>query len=254
VPRWDAPEDISPALVHYIHHKGLRGNDAFSAALLSLAVKGHVTLEELGKKDMKIQATGNIPKSGVFAGRRTGHLQQGIRPLRRLPHRQGQWQERRQPRVGFRSKLASEHRNKYFVRNFPWIIAGVLMSAAAIAISLVQRRQRCRHDRAAHVRCHRCISSLFMIVFNALSKYARVGRVELCRHCALGRVRHHRIELPAGTWRHPGVHRHQPAADDRHRQHRAAERAVLVPARRTNAPRPAHDGRHRRPQDLYQAG
>ncbi len=49
VPRWDAPDGISPAQVHYIENKGLSGNGALSAALLNLAVKGYVKLEELGR-------------------------------------------------------------------------------------------------------------------------------------------------------------------------------------------------------------
>ena len=47
VPRWDAPDGISPAQVHYIENKGLSGHDAISSALLNLAVKGLVELEDL---------------------------------------------------------------------------------------------------------------------------------------------------------------------------------------------------------------
>jgi hypothetical protein len=171
VPRWDAPDDISPALVHYIHHKGLRGNDAFSAALLSLAVKGHVTLEELGKKDMKIQATGNIPKSGS--------LPVGEQVIyNKVSNRSGGFRIDKANgksvvslASGFRSKLASEHRNKYFVRNLPWIIAGVLMSAAAIAISLASAGGEA--DTIVPLVFGVIVaSSLFMVVFNVLSRNA----------------------------------------------------------------------------------
>jgi uncharacterized membrane protein YgcG len=174
VPRWDAPEGISPALVHYIHHKGLRGNEAFSAALLSLAVKGHVTLEELGKKDMKIKPTGNIPKSGALpigeqviydkvSGRSGGF---------RIDKANGKSVV--SLASGFRSKLASEHRNKYFVRNFPWIIAGVMMSAVAVAISLSSAGS----DAGTIVPIMFgaiVISSMLVMVFNALSKSTGLG-------------------------------------------------------------------------------
>ena len=136
VPRWDAPDGISPALVHYIDNNGLRGNDAFSAALLSLAVKGHVTLEELDGKDMKIQATGSRPPSGSLPvgeqliydsiSSRTGGF--------RIDKANGTSVVSLASR--FRQKLAREHRNKYFVSNIPWIAAGVAMSLGAIVLSI----------------------------------------------------------------------------------------------------------------------
>jgi Predicted membrane protein (DUF2207) len=59
VPRWDMPDGVSPALVHYIDNKGYKSDSwrAISASVLSLAVKGLVTLEDL-KSDMVISATG----------------------------------------------------------------------------------------------------------------------------------------------------------------------------------------------------
>ena len=49
VPRWDAPDGMSPALVNYIDEKGFGGQGwtAISAAFLNLAVKGLVDLEDL---------------------------------------------------------------------------------------------------------------------------------------------------------------------------------------------------------------
>ena len=136
VPRWDAPDGISPALVHYIDSKGIRGNDAFSAALLSLAVKGYVTLEELSKKNMKIQATGKIPPSGS--------LPIGEQVIyNKVSNRSGGFRiDKANGKTvvslasDFRNKLSSEHRNKYFIRNLPWIFAGALLSIAAIIFSI----------------------------------------------------------------------------------------------------------------------
>ncbi len=136
VPRWDAPDGISPALVHYIDNKGLSGNDAFSAALLSLAVKGYVTLEELSGKDMKIQSTGARSPAGSLpvgeqviydaVSNRSGGF--------RIDKANGTSVVSLASR--FRQKLASEHRNKYFIRNLPWIAAGVAMSLGAIVLSI----------------------------------------------------------------------------------------------------------------------
>jgi len=136
VPRWDAPDGISPALVHYIENKGLSGNDSFSAALLSLAVKGYVTLEELTGKDMKIQATGKIPPSGS--------LPVGEQVIyNKVSNRSGGFRIDKANGSSvvslasdFRKKLYAEHRNKYFIRNLPYALAGVAMSVAAVVLSL----------------------------------------------------------------------------------------------------------------------
>ncbi|OLP58713.1 hypothetical protein BJF93_17990 [Xaviernesmea oryzae] len=52
VPRWDAPEGASPALVNYIDGRGFAdgGWTAFSAAALHLAVRGQVVLEDLKER------------------------------------------------------------------------------------------------------------------------------------------------------------------------------------------------------------
>src|SRR5690606_4864362 len=49
VPRWDAPDGASPALVNYIDNQGFSGKGwtAISATALDLAVKGFVVLEDL---------------------------------------------------------------------------------------------------------------------------------------------------------------------------------------------------------------
>ncbi len=49
VPRWDAPEELSPALVNYIDNKGFSGGGwtALSAAAINLAVAGYLLIEDL---------------------------------------------------------------------------------------------------------------------------------------------------------------------------------------------------------------
>lgn len=71
VPRWDAPDGISPALVNYIDNKGFSGEGwtALSAAALNLAVKGHVVLEDL-KKAIVITATGKGEQRSCQSARR----------------------------------------------------------------------------------------------------------------------------------------------------------------------------------------
>src|SRR5690606_22444484 len=69
VPRWDAPNGISPALVNYIDNKGFGGEGwtALSAAFLQLAVKGLVELEDL-KRSIVVTRTGKEPETALPTG------------------------------------------------------------------------------------------------------------------------------------------------------------------------------------------
>ncbi|MCP4183975.1 MAG: DUF2207 domain-containing protein [Hyphomicrobiales bacterium] len=52
VPRWDVPDDLSPALMNYVENKGSDSSawKGLTSALLNLAVKGYVELKDLGDK------------------------------------------------------------------------------------------------------------------------------------------------------------------------------------------------------------
>src|SRR5690606_26777551 len=72
VPRWTPPDSVSPALANYIEKRGFRGMgwDAFAAAMINLAVKGHLELDQ-PKRTMTIRRKGSngMPK-GLGAGER----------------------------------------------------------------------------------------------------------------------------------------------------------------------------------------
>ena len=69
VPRWDAPDGISPALVNYVDNKGFSGAGwtALSATALDLAVKGYVVLEDLQSRII-IRRTGKAPVAKLESG------------------------------------------------------------------------------------------------------------------------------------------------------------------------------------------
>ena len=59
IPLYEPPEGLSPAAVSYLHYQRFKGSGssstkAFIAALLSLAVKGHLTLTDEGDKKLTI--------------------------------------------------------------------------------------------------------------------------------------------------------------------------------------------------------
>ncbi|MEM7069641.1 MAG: DUF2207 domain-containing protein [Pseudomonadota bacterium] len=136
VPRWDAPDGISPALTSYIYRKGLSGKgwDAISAAILNLAVKGLVTLENLSG-DLHIKATGKTSKELLPVGERalfgviTGYVD-GLE----VSESQGSKVKTLQNK--FQSAMTKEHRSDYYKHNSIIIFGGVALSVATIAATL----------------------------------------------------------------------------------------------------------------------
>lgn len=131
VPRWDAPEGISPALVNYIDNRGFSdgGWTALSAAALNLAVKGHVVLEDL-KSSLVIRAT-----DAAAAGLPTGES----RLLRSVQSNGGaltvdkeHGAKVRTAGSDFRSAMEKEHRGKYYLANRAYIVLGVVLSVAVL--------------------------------------------------------------------------------------------------------------------------
>ncbi|WOS63536.1 DUF2207 domain-containing protein [Sinorhizobium fredii] len=133
VPRWDPPDGISPALVNYIDNKGFSGEgwSALSAAVLDLAVKGYVVLDDL-KSSIVISATG---KSGG------GKLPAGEAALMKAVETAGgtlkidRANGKAVAAAGstFRSAMEREHRGKYYRANVGYIIGGVVLSIVALA-------------------------------------------------------------------------------------------------------------------------
>ncbi|MDX3925595.1 MAG: DUF2207 domain-containing protein [Shinella sp.] len=132
VPRWDAPDGISPALVNYIDNKGFGGQGwtALSAALLNLAVKGFVTLEDLKQSIVVIRtqkpADGKLPTGEAALIKALGASGTSFS----IDKANG---KRVQALGGdFRGAMEKEHRGKYYVANWGYIVGGVVLSVAAI--------------------------------------------------------------------------------------------------------------------------
>ena len=132
VPRWDAPEGISPALVNYIDNRGFSdgGWTALSAAALNLAIKGHVVLEDL-KSSLVIRATEDASASGLPTGE--------SRLLRSVQSNGGtltidkaHGTTVRTAGADFRSAMEKEHRGKYYLANRAYIVLGIVVSVAVL--------------------------------------------------------------------------------------------------------------------------
>ncbi len=137
VPRWDAPEGISPGLVNYIDEKGFGGHGwtAISAAFLNLAVKG---LVELG--DLKNSITATRTDKPVQGPLPTGEATL----LAALPAAGSHFSIQKSngrsvQKLGrdFRDAMEKEHRQKYYHANWPQAIGGIVLTLACLAALLI---------------------------------------------------------------------------------------------------------------------
>ncbi|MGB7206689.1 MAG: DUF2207 domain-containing protein [Anderseniella sp.] len=136
VPRWYAPDGIPPAQVHYIENKGISGHDALSAALLNLAVKGYVKLDEIGK-DIKITTlTAPTDQPPLPVGEAL--------LLARVATSGGSFKIEKSNSskvlsmiTGFNKTLYDEHRNKFFVKNLGYVVAGVILSIVTVVLCVL---------------------------------------------------------------------------------------------------------------------
>ena len=126
IPRWDAPQGLSPALVNYVWNKTLASGvwNAFSAALLNLAVRGHVVLGDIGESvtvtRTKTDGTGLPPGEKAICreldskGDLTINKASGPR-LKRLGDT-------------FREAIEREHSGKYYRFNIGVTAIGMIMT------------------------------------------------------------------------------------------------------------------------------
>lgn len=139
VPRWKAPEGVSPALVNYIDQKGLSGKgfDAISSAILSLAVKGLVKVSKPQDGDVTIEVTGKSTDSQLPIGEASvlSALSNTSDNLLALNTIYGEKIKKLQS--NFASAMEKEHRDKFYRHNYGWVVLGIILSVLGLIASLV---------------------------------------------------------------------------------------------------------------------
>ena len=139
IPLFHPPQRISPALANYIHDWGFGRNKwrAFTAAALSLAVRGLLTFDD-GGGSLTLKATGKEPSGG------TGKLPVGEGAILNWVKGQGgvaiisSDHGTSVAKVGdkFTESIETENRDRFFRHNLGYVLAGVAMTVA-VAIGIV---------------------------------------------------------------------------------------------------------------------
>ncbi len=133
VPRWDAPDGISPALVNYIDNKGFSGQGwtALSAAALNLAVDGYVILKDF-KNSLVITRTAKTKPPSLPTGE-AAVLSAVQRNGGELTIDKENGPAVQKAGADFRSAMESEHRGKYYNANTVYVVGGVVLSFLFLA-------------------------------------------------------------------------------------------------------------------------
>ena len=137
VPRWHPPEGLSPALVNYVDNKGFSGGGwaALSASAIDLAVKGYVTLEDL-KNSITIRRTDKPVRTSLPAGQ-ASLLKDIGDPGEELVIDKANGSKVQAVGASFRRAIEKEHRGKYYRSNGGYVVGGVVLSLAALALLFV---------------------------------------------------------------------------------------------------------------------
>jgi hypothetical protein len=137
VPRWDAPEGISPALVNYIDNNGFSGAGwtALSASAIDLAVKGFVVLDDL-KSSIVIRRTDKPADADLPSGQKI-LLQKVGKAGSEFPINKTNGSKVEAMGREFRQAIEKEHRGKYYHSNAGYTLFGVFLSIAFVAAVLI---------------------------------------------------------------------------------------------------------------------
>ncbi|MBH0237522.1 DUF2207 domain-containing protein [Methylobrevis albus] len=133
IPLFEPPDGMSPALVHYVHERGLAGGGwtAISAAALDLAVRGLVRFEDFGGGITLVRT-----EAPVVAG--LGKAEAELLSWLGAPGTRSSITRANGPAVAnlgkrFRGAIEAENRNRFFRKNHLYVLLGLVLSLAAMA-------------------------------------------------------------------------------------------------------------------------
>ncbi len=145
-PRFSPPADMSPAAVSYLHYMGFRrassgATKPFIAALISLAVKGRLIIDDSGD-DVSIKKAGKLKLSALPSGE-SAMLKQMLDGRDELVFKQSNHPYVQSARRKFKSALLKEYGGVFFKNNYGWFALGGAASIAVLVLAmwLVQQEE-----------------------------------------------------------------------------------------------------------------
>ncbi|MCF6325752.1 MAG: DUF2207 domain-containing protein [Devosiaceae bacterium] len=136
IPLFAPPEGFSPALSHFIHYMGWKksGWTAYSAALVSLATRGLVTIEKDQKKKINIthlqQSAQNLPRGEAV-------IERYLEKKKTLKVSKSSGKSINSNKGKFIRAIISENQNAYFFNNFIYSGIGIALSILVVFAMII---------------------------------------------------------------------------------------------------------------------
>jgi uncharacterized membrane protein YgcG len=131
IPRYRPPEGLSPAACRYVLSMAF-GKEAFTAALISLAVKRRVKIEEKGKKEFSLERLPD-PKDGAALSRGERALLAKLLPApgTRIEMDNTNHETFQSARRALKKALKAEYLGRLFHLNLVYLVPAVLITIGA---------------------------------------------------------------------------------------------------------------------------
>jgi len=144
IPLYTPPEEHSPASLRYLRRMGY-DNKTFATALVGLAVKGALLLEQRGDKYVATRRNKRVqmgPGEQALMGRLFAHRDE-------IVFEQANHTTIGAARSAHRRALARHYEKRYFVGNGLWLLPGILITLAVLAVTVALIPDAARRATAA---------------------------------------------------------------------------------------------------------
>ena len=129
IPRYDPPPDLSPAAARFVTRMGF-DDKIFTAAVVSLAVKGYLTIKQGADQVYTLKKTGEVPQ--LSAGERALTRKLFTTKSGQIRLKQSNHKKLGKAREALKSALQNEYETSHFVRNVGYFVPGLLLTALTL--------------------------------------------------------------------------------------------------------------------------
>ncbi len=133
-PRFEPPQGFSPAAVRFVHRMSY-DRKAFSAALIDMAVKGYLTIEEEGST-YRLKRTDREPKTPLSSGEL--QIANGLLGSRNSILLKNTQHERVKSGIrSLKTTLDNEYGRRFFVTNWKYFVIGAALSFVIVIATVL---------------------------------------------------------------------------------------------------------------------
>ena len=132
IPRFAPPKEISPADARFLMRTGY-DERTFAAALVGLAVKGHLILHEDDDHDFTLERPRDLPGQPLLNDEQALLDSLGLAPGSQLALQSSAAQAIGNAKKALKDALRKEHLKRHFVTNGIYLVPGLIASAAVLA-------------------------------------------------------------------------------------------------------------------------